>query len=121
MLDSVRVHRKVSIEELVFGNGASDQGEHHTHKRSHKQRQERRNQDTIDFLKKLLAFDPQERYSAEMALSHSFLSDFSSPAYEPEYQGVPIHSQNVLNDDKMFSLDRYRFELDAESIKFHDD
>lgn len=111
MLDSVRVHRRIRIEDLI-GNVALNGSE------TTQRRQKSRREDAIDFLKRLLAFDPQERYSAEMALSHGYLSDFHNPAYEPEYYGRPVCSRNVLDDNTMFPVDRYRIELEAKSINF---
>jgi serine/threonine protein kinase len=111
MLDSVRVHRHIRIEDLIR-NVALNGSE------TTQRRQKSRREDAIDFLKRMLAFDPQERYSAEMALSHGYLSDFHNPAYEPEYYGRPVCSRNVLDDNTMFPVDRYRIELEAKSINF---
>ena len=107
MLESIRVNRKIRIEDLVANTSLAEDYE-----KGQKQPSYAAKDDAIDFLERLLAFDPDQRYSADMALLHSYLSDFHNPTYEADYSGRPTHI-GILNDDKMFSVDRYRVELDG--------
>ena len=106
MLDAVKVHRRITLMDLI-GNKSAEQRFGH----------EEDEEDVYDFLKNLLAFDPKDRYSADIALSHSYLSDFHNPVYEPSFEGRPITSRNknMLDDNVQFSVDRYRSALEARS------
>ena len=67
--------------------------------------------EAIDLMKKLLAFNPKDRLSAEEALKHPYLEDFSDPENEPSYNGTIKIS---VDDNTKLSLGEYRQQLYAE-------
>ncbi len=44
--------------------------------------------DEVDLMKQMMRFKPTERYSAELALSHRYLSDFYNPRFESNFVGA---------------------------------
>ena len=49
--------------------------------------------DGLDLLRKLLAFNPENRYSVDEALNHPYLKDFHDPSEEIEFNGfvkIPV-------------------------------
>ena len=42
----------------------------------------------LDLLRKMLAFNPDQRYSVEEALKHPYLKDFHDPEEEISYKGT---------------------------------
>jgi mitogen-activated protein kinase 15 len=69
---------------------------------------------TLDFLSKLLTFNPDKRMTVEEALSHPFMADFHNPNEEiicEKKVTIPI------DDSLKFSLDEYRAKLYDEILK----
>ena len=69
---------------------------------------------TLDFLSKLLTFNPDKRMTVEDALSHPYMSEFHNPNEEITCEKkvtIPI------DDSLKFSLDEYRAKLYDEILK----
>lgn len=61
--------------------------------------------DTIDFIQKLLVFNPEKRMSAQAALEHPFVAQFHNPE-EEAVSGEPLKTS--LNDNKRYTVADYR-------------
>ena len=61
--------------------------------------------DTIDFVQKLLVFNPENRMSAAAALEHPFVAQFHNPE-EEAVTGEPLKTS--LNDNKRYTVADYR-------------
>ena len=83
ILSSINVNKKKGFQS--FFQGSSDEA--------------------LDLLKKLLAFNPSHRLTAEQALKHKYVKDFSSPEEEISCPNV---IQIMMNDNKKFSIRDYR-------------
>jgi mitogen-activated protein kinase 15 len=69
---------------------------------------------TLDFLSKLLAFNPDKRLTVEEALSHPYMQDFHNPDEEIVCdKKITI----TMDDTQKFSLDEYRAKLYEEILK----
>lgn len=62
--------------------------------------------DALDLMENCLAFNPRNRYSADIALSHVYFSDFHDPKGEPGYKGRPVIV--TIDDNIRMSPDIYR-------------
>lgn len=61
--------------------------------------------DGLDLLRKLLAFNPENRYSVDEALNHPYLKDFHDPSEEIEFNGfvkIPV------DENTKYSIREYR-------------
>ena len=67
--------------------------------------------DELDLLKKMLVFNPKKRITAEMALKHKYVKDFSSPDDEIVCDKSIII---CMNDNKKFTVREYREALYAD-------
>lgn len=67
--------------------------------------------EALDLLRKLLVFNPRERYSVNDALSHPYLKDFKGTEEEIKFNGV---ISVAMNDNKKFSIREYREALYAD-------
>lgn len=64
--------------------------------------------DALQLMKGMMKFNALERYSAELALAHRYVSDFHNPSTEKNFEGsIKIE----LDDDIRFSIDKYREKL----------
>jgi mitogen-activated protein kinase 15 len=71
-------------------------------------------EEALDFLKKLLCFNPKTRLTVEQALQHPYVRDFYCPEEEPVCEKTIEIS---MNDNKKFSIREYREALYAEITK----
>lgn len=71
--------------------------------------------DALDLIENCLAFSPRNRFSADLALSHAFLSDFRDPKTEIGYTGRPIAL--TLDDRQRMSSEVYRDALERKVRK----
>lgn len=76
------------------------------HRGSLKETISRAPSDALDLIENCLTFSPHNRFSAELALSHTYLSDFRDPRGEVGYKGRPIALP--LDDHRRMSPDIYR-------------
>lgn len=51
----------------------------------------------LDFLEKILTFSPMDRLTAEEALAHPYMSDYSFPLDEP-ISSHPFHIEDEVDD-----------------------
>lgn len=70
--------------------------------------------DAEDLLQKLLQFNPNKRITAEEALRHPYVSQFSSPVDEPS---APRVITIPINDNNKFSIQDYRTTLYTEIVR----
>lgn len=68
----------------------------------------------IDLLKRLLVFNPNNRLTAEEALKHKYVEQFSSPEEEIVCESI---IRIPMNDNKKFSIREYREALYADIAK----
>lgn len=64
--------------------------------------------EALDFLQKLMTFDPSKRMTAEQALEHPFLSQFHNEEDEPSLERAILIS---IDDNKRLKIDDYRKHL----------
>ncbi|EGR28155.1 mitogen-activated protein kinase 2, putative [Ichthyophthirius multifiliis] len=89
ILNSINVQRKKNFNQ--FFQGATEE--------------------ELDLLKKLLTFNPKQRYTAQQALEHKYVAEFHNPIEETVCQ-KPIDIP--LNDHEKFSIKKYREALYAD-------
>ncbi|XP_035165332.1 mitogen-activated protein kinase 4 isoform X1 [Oxyura jamaicensis] len=87
--------------------------------------------EAIDFLEKILTFNPMDRLTAEMGLQHPYMSPYSCPEDEPVSQH-PFRIEDEIDDillmeanqSQMSNWDRYHVslssDLDWRHDKYHD-
>jgi mitogen-activated protein kinase 15 len=71
--------------------------------------------DALDLIENCLAFSPRNRFSADLALAHTYLSDFRDPRGEVGYKGRPIVLS--IDDNSRMSPDVYRGALERKLRK----
>ena len=71
----------------------------------------------IDFISKMLKWDPRKRITVQKALEHPYLSDFHDPVDEPE--GIPLEEFDFEKNN--ISLEELKVLLWKEVQKFHPD
>jgi mitogen-activated protein kinase 15 len=73
-----------------------------------------RDSSCIDFLSKLLSFNPDKRLTVEDALSHTYMEDFHNP-----YEEIICEKKITItmDDTQKFSIDEYRAKLYEEILK----
>jgi len=71
-------------------------------------------EDAMDLLKKLLAFNPFRRVTVEQALEHPYVAQFHNPADEIVFEHTIVIP---INDNKKMSVATYREELYNSIIK----
>ena len=69
-----------------------------------------------DLISRLLVFNPNERLTAEEALSHPFMKEFHDPSEQISYKGV---IEIPIDDNTKFSIKEYREALYKEITKKH--
>lgn len=67
--------------------------------------------EALDLLRKLLVFNPKERYTVDDALGHPYLKDFKGTEPENKFNGI---ISVAMNDNKKFSIREYREALYAD-------
>ncbi|KAM9137525.1 mitogen-activated protein kinase 4 isoform 1-T1 [Pangshura tecta] len=89
------------------------------------------NGEAIDFLEKILTFNPRDRLTAEMGLQHPYMSPYSCPEDEPISQH-PFRIEDEIDDillmeanqSQMSNWDRYQVnfssDLEWRHDKYHD-
>uniref|UniRef100_A0A8C8SG26 Mitogen-activated protein kinase 4 n=1 Tax=Pelusios castaneus TaxID=367368 RepID=A0A8C8SG26_9SAUR len=85
------------------------------------------NSEAIDFLEKILTFNPRDRLTAEMGLQHPYMSPYSCPEDEPVSQH-PFRIEDEIDDillmeasqSQMSNWDRYQVSLSSELEWRHD-
>ncbi|GIQ90486.1 hypothetical protein KIPB_013294, partial [Kipferlia bialata] len=70
--------------------------------------------DALDLLRKMLAFNPAKRISAQEALAHPYLDQFHNEDEEPA-RDSPI--EIIIADDEKMSVSVYRDRLYSEIVK----
>ena len=89
MLANVSLFEKVSLSSLVLGG--------HRHRR-HGANMAINSEEAIDLIQQMMKFDPNERYSAELALAHRYVSDFYNPRHERSFAGpMKVSQQHTIN------------------------
>lgn len=81
----------------------------------------------IDFLEKILTFNPMDRLTAEMGLQHPYMSPYSCPEDEPVSQ-QPFRIEDEIDDillmeanqSQMANWDRYHVSLSSDLDWRHD-
>ncbi|NXD73933.1 MK04 kinase, partial [Eolophus roseicapillus] len=81
----------------------------------------------IDFLEKILTFNPMDRLTAEMGLQHPYMSQYSCPEDEPVSQH-PFRIEDEIDDillmeanqSQMSNWDRYHISLSSDLEWRHD-
>ncbi|KAJ7427968.1 Mitogen-activated protein kinase 4 [Willisornis vidua] len=81
----------------------------------------------IDFLEKILTFNPMDRLTAEMGLQHPYMSQYSCPEDEPVSQH-PFRIEDEIDDillmeanqSQMSNWDRYHISLSSDLDWRHD-
>ncbi|XP_073199646.1 mitogen-activated protein kinase 4 isoform X2 [Lepidochelys kempii] len=81
----------------------------------------------IDFLEKILTFNPRDRLTAEMGLKHPYMSPYSCPEDEPISQH-PFRIEDEIDDillmeanqSQMSNWDRYQVSLSSDLEWRHD-
>ena len=69
---------------------------------------------TLDFLRKLLVFNPTQRMTVEEALNHKYVKEFHNPKEEIIMDhAIIIH----MDDNKKFSIRDYREAIYEDIIK----
>ncbi|KFO34398.1 Mitogen-activated protein kinase 4 [Fukomys damarensis] len=63
------------------------------------------NSEAIDFLEKILTFNPMDRLTAEMGLQHPYMSPYSCPEDEPTSQH-PFHIEDEIDDIVLMATDQ---------------
>ncbi|KAM3132232.1 hypothetical protein pb186bvf_015692 [Paramecium bursaria] len=89
ILQSINVNKKKSFAQ--FFQGASEEA--------------------LDLIRRLLCYNPHQRLTAEQALKHKYVREFSTPDEEIVCQ-LPI--KIPMNDNKKFSIKEYREALYAD-------
>ncbi|XP_014449633.2 mitogen-activated protein kinase 4 [Alligator mississippiensis] len=85
------------------------------------------NSEAIDFLEKILTFNPMDRLTAEMGLQHPYMSPYSCPEDEPISQH-PFRIEDEIDDillmeanqSQMSNWDRYQVSLSSDLEWRHD-
>ncbi|KAM8792435.1 mitogen-activated protein kinase 4-like isoform 1-T1 [Eudromia elegans] len=85
------------------------------------------NSEAIDFLERILTFNPMDRLTAEMGLQHPYLSPYSCPEDEPVSQH-PFRIEDEIDDillmeanqSQMSNWDRYQVSLSSDLEWRHD-
>ncbi|CAM5144211.1 unnamed protein product [Natator depressus] len=85
------------------------------------------NGEAIDFLEKILTFNPRDRLTAEMGLQHPYMSPYSCPEDEPISQH-PFRIEDEIDDillmeanqSQMSNWDRYHVSLSSDLEWRHD-
>ncbi|XP_062455300.1 mitogen-activated protein kinase 4 isoform X3 [Rhea pennata] len=85
------------------------------------------NSEAIDFLEKILTFNPMDRLTAEMGLQHPYMSPYSCPEDEPVSQH-PFRIEDEIDDillmeanqSQMSNWDRYQVSLSSDLEWRHD-
>ncbi|XP_074922970.1 mitogen-activated protein kinase 4 [Chelonoidis abingdonii] len=85
------------------------------------------NGEAIDFLEKILTFNPRDRLTAEMSLQHPYMSPYSCPEDEPISQH-PFRIEDEIDDillmeanqSQMSNWDRYQVSLSSDLEWRHD-
>jgi len=71
--------------------------------------------DAIDLLRKLLEFNPSKRLTADQALKHQYVKQFSDHDKEGEdiymLKGVPTKFTTPMDDNRKFAIKDYRDKL----------
>ncbi|XP_074875705.1 mitogen-activated protein kinase 4 [Buteo buteo] len=83
--------------------------------------------EAIDFLEKILTFNPMDRLTAEMGLQHPYMSPYSCPEDEPVSQH-PFRIEDEIDDillmeanqSQMSNWDRYHVSLSSDLEWRHD-
>ncbi|NXM22552.1 MK04 kinase, partial [Ploceus nigricollis] len=83
--------------------------------------------EAIDFLEKILTFNPMDRLTAEMGLQHPYMSPYSCPEDEPVSQH-PFRIEDEIDDillmeanqSQMSNWDRYHISLSSDLDGRHD-
>ncbi|NWV83768.1 MK04 kinase, partial [Dasyornis broadbenti] len=83
--------------------------------------------EAIDFLEKILTFNPMDRLTAEMGLQHPYMSPYSCPEDEPVSQH-PFRIEDEIDDillmeanqSQMSNWDRYHISLSSDLDWRHD-
>lgn len=70
--------------------------------------------EALDLLRKLLVFNPKERFTVEDAINHTYLKDFKGTEAEMKFNGVITVP---MNDNKKFSIREYREALYSDIAK----
>lgn len=68
----------------------------------------------MDFLKKIMVFDPEKRLTVEEALSHPYMSSFHKEEEEYKCNRIIVMP---LDDNKRYQIDQYRKKLYEEIMK----
>ena len=56
----------------------------------------------LDFLKRMIVFNPKFRITAESALEHPYLAEYHDPSDEPVYRGeIPMSEDLVVSDESL--------------------
>ncbi|XP_031801813.1 mitogen-activated protein kinase 4 isoform X2 [Sarcophilus harrisii] len=79
------------------------------------------NSEAIDFLEKILTFNPMDRLTAEMGLQHPYMSPYSCPEDEPTSQ-QPFRIEDEIDDillmaanqSQLSTWDRYQVSLSSD-------
>ncbi|XP_053556381.1 mitogen-activated protein kinase 4 isoform X2 [Bombina bombina] len=79
------------------------------------------NLEAIDFLEKILTFNPMDRFTAEAALQHSYMSPYSCPEDEPISQH-PFRIEDEIDDillmeasqSQLSNWDRYQVSMSSD-------
>nr|XP_013810666.1 PREDICTED: mitogen-activated protein kinase 4-like [Apteryx mantelli mantelli] len=85
------------------------------------------NSEAIDFLEKILTFNPMDRLTAEMGLQHPYMSPYSCPEDEPVSQH-PFRIEDEIDDillmeanqSQMSNWERYQVSLSSDLEWRHD-
>ncbi|XP_075788783.1 mitogen-activated protein kinase 4 isoform X2 [Pelodiscus sinensis] len=85
------------------------------------------NGEAIDFLEKILTFNPRDRLTAEMGLQHPYMSPYSCPEDEPISQH-PFRIEDEIDDillmeanqSQMSNWDRYQVSISSDLEWRHD-
>ncbi|XP_036597996.1 mitogen-activated protein kinase 4 [Trichosurus vulpecula] len=79
------------------------------------------NSEAVDFLEKILTFNPMDRLTAEMGLQHPYMSPYSCPEDEPTSQ-QPFRIEDEIDDillmaanqSQLSTWDRYQVSLSSD-------